>query len=117
MSDEAVTYAALKSILPALPTAQQVLADELHRSALEYAAARGRWRLAGTDDRAAMEKGRSLAHDCFIDAMNALARACGRAGLSQEWRAIWGDGRTGEARKRLGDLACFIAWQLMLEAR
>ena len=117
MSDEAATYTALKSIFPALPMAEQVFADEVHRSAFEYAVARGRWRLAGTDDRAAMEKGRSVAHDCFIDAINALSRACGRAGLSQEWRAMWGDGRTGEARKRLGDLACFIAWQLMLEAR
>ncbi|MEQ1718289.1 MAG: hypothetical protein ABL907_20290 [Hyphomicrobium sp.] len=117
MSDEVETYAALKSILSALPPAQQALANELRRSALEYAMARGLWRLSGMDDRAAMEKGRSVAHDCFIDAMNALSRACGRAGLSQEWRAIWGDGRTGEARKRLGDLACFIAWQLMLEAR
>jgi len=73
--------------------------------------------LADAERRTELDATRSLAHDRFIDACNELSRACGREGLSQEWRAQWGEARTGEARRRIGDWAARIAYRLALEAR
>lgn len=94
-----------------------MLVDELRRSALDYGQARGRWKLADAESRNEIDRTRTFAHDRFIDVCNALSRVCAHAGLPQEWRRVWGDARTGEARKRIGDFACFIAYRLMLEAR
>ena len=100
------------------PFAKEVsLRDELQELALAYAHGRGTWRMANASERADLEASRSRIHDRFIDSCNALSRACGRSGLPQEWRAVLGDARTGEARRRIGDFACYIAYQLTLEAR
>ena len=107
----------LQAQIACLPTNELPLAEEIRRAAFDYAVARGRWQLADQEGRAGMEQARSLAHDRFIDACNALSRACGRHDLAQNWRRRWGDGRSGEERRRIGDFACFIAWKLMVEAR
>ena len=107
----------LQALRDLLPATEATLLDELHSSALDYAVARGRWQLADVAGRAEIDPPRTRAHNRFIDACNALSRACGRSGLSQEWRAAWGDARTGEARRRIGDFACFIVYRIMLQAR
>jgi hypothetical protein len=100
-----------------LPKNEALLLAELKRSALAYAHARSTWLSPNASERADLEDARSRNHDRFIDSCNALSRACGRSGLSQEWRAIWGEARTGEPRRRIGDFACYITYQLALEAR
>lgn len=117
MTQEEETWLALQEIVSVLPCAERPLVVELYRSALDYALARGRWQISGREQRLEMDKARSSAHNRFIDACNAMSRACDRSNLSQEWRRSWGDGRTGEARRRLGDLACCIAYRLMIAAR
>jgi hypothetical protein len=107
----------LETALTKLPISGQRLVEELKCSALDYAVARGRWQLAKEEERLDIDRPRSMAHNRFIDSCNALSRACGQSDLSQHWRAIWGDARTGEARRRIGDFACFIAYQQMLAAR
>lgn len=117
MSDETKSWGILKEVSPALPARFQPLMNEVRLAALDYAQQRGRWRCADATGRLEIELGRTQAHNRFIDACNALSRACGESDASQEWRRIWGDARTGEARRRIGDFACFIAYQLTLEAR
>lgn len=107
----------LDGSITAIQGRERVLIKQLHEAAIRYADFRARWFLADPAERHDIDEQRSLAHNCFIDACNALSRACGRQGLSQDWRAVWGDARTGEDRKRIGDFACFIAFQCMINAR
>jgi len=111
------SWTALLETVANLPQSDLILFDELVVCAARYARARLDWRLAGAGEKPAMDQARTRAHDRFIDACNALSRACVRAGQSTDWRAVWGPARTGEERKRIGDFACFIAYRLMLEAR
>lgn len=116
MHDEE-SWRKLQTTIAGLPDMELALVYETRRTAVEYAMARARWQLADIELRAEMETARSLAHDCFIDAINALSRACVRHELEQDWRRVWGTARTGEERRRIGDFACFIAYRLMLDAR
>lgn len=117
MTKEEDAWRDLLEVGRSLSEEEASLLTELKRSALAYAHARGTWLLASATERADFEDSRSRNHDRFIDSCNALSRACGRSGLSQEWRAIWGDARTGEPRRRIGDFACYLAYQLALQAR
>lgn len=117
MTRDEVAWRELKEACVRLPAKEVSLLNELYESALAYAHARGAWLLADITERAALEASRSRIHDRFIDSCNALSRACGRSGQNQDWRAVWGDARTGEARRSIGDFACYIAFQLTLEAR
>jgi hypothetical protein len=114
---EADAWNSLNSAISRLPLDDGPLVRELRLAALEYAQARGRWLLAPIGERLEQEASRSRSHDRFIDACNALSRACGRSALSQEWRSVWGDARSGESRRRIGDFACYIAYRLTVEAR
>lgn len=117
MIRDEVAWRELKEASRHLSAKEISLLDELQGSALAYAYARGAWLMADAAERPDMEASRSRIHDRFINSCNALSRACGKSGLPQEWRAVWGDARTGEARRRIGDFACYIAFQLTLEAR
>ena len=90
---------------------------ELQQAAIHYAMLHGRWFLADKGTRVEIDRTTSIAHDRFIDACKALSRTCGAAGLSLDWRAEWGPAQSGEARKRIGDFACYIAYRCTLKAR
>jgi hypothetical protein len=111
------SYADLVAVSLRLDADGRTLFREIETAAAAYAAFRAKWYLADPATRAEIDPKRSLAHDRFIDACNALSRKCGADGLSQEWRATWGDARLGENRKRIGDFACHIAYRCMLQAR
>lgn len=117
MTQEAESWCQVQVLAGSLPKLEQVLFHQLCAAALDYALARGRWQIAEHASRLALDSARTISHNHFIDACNALSRACGRHELSQEWRGTWGDARAGEARRRIGDFACYIAYQLMLKAR
>jgi hypothetical protein len=114
---EQPAWTSLLKAVSNVPQSEQFLFNELIGAAVRYGQLRANWRLADGDERRRVEDERTRAHDLFIDACNALSRACARAGESTDWRAAWGEARTGEERRRIGDFACFIAYQLMLEAR
>lgn len=117
MSQEAESWHQLEAVASSLPQPEQVLFHQLCSAALDYALARGRWQIADHASRLEIDSSRTMSHNRFIDACNALSRACGRHELAQEWRGTWGSAREGEARRRIGDFACFIAYQLMLRGR
>lgn len=86
--------------------------DELFRYAVDYANERAGWRLAAPEERLERDEHRSRVHTCLIDSCNILSRAQYRAGEDNAWRA-----ELGSDRREIGDLACWIALFLALEAR
>jgi hypothetical protein len=93
------------------PTLEALRRDWL-RAAAAYAQARAEWSLADRARRAEMDRHRTLLHEAFIAACNALSRQMRAAGRSIEWRADLGDDR-----RRIGDLACHLHCRLGLDAR
>jgi hypothetical protein len=117
MTQESEAWHDFQNVISLLPKESIPLIKELYQSALDYALARGKFQIANHDARLDMDASRSRSHDRFIDASNAVSRACARTEVSQEWRRIWGDAKNGEARRRIDDFACFIAYQLALSSR
>ena len=93
-------------------TALAELRLDLERAAIEYSNIRVQWRLALPEQRSAMDRARTAAHNLFIDACNVLSRNMAKNGESIEWRAT-----LGTDRKEIGDFACFIVLFLGLAAR
>jgi hypothetical protein len=114
----AALYARASTAARALPASDAALWRGLRRAATAYAILRLDWSSAPLgSERAAVDDRRSLAHDVFIDACNALSRRCGAHDLDQTWRRDLGDSATLSGRKAIGDFACFIAFVVGLEAR
>ena len=93
------------------------LLDELQKSAVRYAEFRARCALVSSEEKAAIDRERSTAHDVFIDACNALSRAMVDRGYDVTWRKRLGDPLNRESRKTIRDLASFIHCFLALSAR
>lgn len=93
-------------------SAHAPLARQLVEAAVRYAGQRVEWDLASPPERAALDPGRTAAHDAFIDACNILSRAMAAAGEPNTWRAEIGTGR-GE----IGDFACILHCVLGLKAQ
>ncbi len=75
------------------------------KKAAEYTKIRNDWETMTPGERAAADRGRSIKHDAFIDALNILSRIAGKEGADSSWRTELGDDR-----KRIGDFACFISY-------
>ena len=93
------------------------LLDALEKSAVRYAEFRTRYALAPLEEKAAIDRERSMAHEVFIDACNALSRAMVDRGHDVSWRKRLGDPLNRENRKTIGDLASYIHCFLGLSAR
>jgi hypothetical protein len=87
------------------------LRRELFTFAVRYARLRTDWQLADIDERQAMDRHRTAAHDALIDACNILSRNMAKTGEDASWRAAIND------RKEIGDFACYIHCFLGLDAR
>jgi hypothetical protein len=96
---------------------ERELVTNLKRSALRYAELRSRWVFANHEERLEIDASRTRAHNAFIDSCNAVSRLCANSSTSTQWRAEFGKARSGEARRRIGDFACYIAYRCMIEAR
>ena len=73
--------------------------------ASEYTGIRNHWELMTREERIVADPGRTLTHDGFITALNILSRIAGQEGIDNSWREDLGD-----ARKRIGDFACFVTY-------
>ena len=84
---------------------------------MRYAEFRTRYAFAPFEETAAIDRERSMAHDVFIDACNALSRAMVDRGHDVSWRKRIGDPLSPESRKTIGDLASYVHCFLGLSAR
>jgi hypothetical protein len=64
-----------------------------YRKALDYAHIRATWAFLSTEERLEKDRGRTLAHNAFIDACNILSRNMAKAGEDNAWRALLTDER------------------------
>lgn len=93
-------------------SAHASLARELVEAAVRYAGRRVEWDLASPLERAALDPGRTAAHDAFIDACNILSRAMAASGEDNSWRRA-----IGLSRGEIGDFACMVVCVVGLRAR
>ena len=84
----------------------------LIRSACRYAQIRITWYLAEEQERAEMDRRRTIAHNALIDDCDILSRVFASEGLNNGWR-----GELGEDRREIGDFACHLHALLGLRAR
>ena len=88
------------------------LFDDFLEGAVAYAGVRAGWLLLSNDEKMDQDKARSLKHDSVINRINILARYYERSGKDTSWRV-----KLGDARKRIGDFACYVAMVYGLRAR
>lgn len=79
--------------------------QEFLTCAAEYTAIRNKWEHMSMEERIAEDERRALKHDSFITKVNMLSRMAEQDGVDNSWRAELGD-----ARKRIGDFACFVTY-------
>ncbi|MCR4657579.1 MAG: hypothetical protein K5770_15340 [Lachnospiraceae bacterium] len=82
------------------------------KKAAEYTDIRNRWEFMSFEEKMEEDRGRTLAHDVFIDSLNILSRIAEREGVDNTWRT-----ELGEERKRIGDFACFITYMTGISNR
>ncbi|MCR5595544.1 MAG: hypothetical protein K6G12_06835 [Lachnospiraceae bacterium] len=75
------------------------------KAAAHYTNIRNEWEVMDNVQRAAADKGRTVAHNSFIDSLNIISRIMEKEGVDNSWRE-----QLGDARKRIGDFACFITY-------
>lgn len=93
-------------------SAHAALGRQLVEAAVRYAGRRVEWDLVSPADRAALDAGRTAAHDAFIDACNILSRAMAASGEDNSWRRA-----IGLERREIGDFACLLHCVVGLRAR
>jgi len=93
-------------------TALEGLRRDLYRKALDYAHIRATWAFLSTEERLEKDRGRTLAHNAFIDACNILSRNMAKAMEDNAWRALLTD-----ERKTIGDFACWLHALVAIEMR
>ncbi len=88
------------------------LYNDFIEGAVEYANVRASWLLLSNDQKMDQDKGRTYKHDSVINRVNILARFLEKCGKDISWRA-----ELGEARKTIGDFACYVALFYGVSAR
>lgn len=99
-------------IYEAMKTGDEVLRLQVLRTAIRYCNIRTEWNFMTVQERLADDKHRTIAHNAFIDSVNALSRSMGKAGKDNEWRRLLTDDR-----KIIGDFACLLMAHLGILAR
>ena len=75
------------------------------KSAMEYCYIRNQWEFMNLEQKVDADPGRTVRHNGFIITVDVLARIAEKEGVDNSWRKELGD-----SRKRIGDLACYIAY-------
>ena len=91
---------------------QEELTRQVLKSAIRYAHFRAEWYLMSVEERAEVDRARTLAHNSFIDALNILSRNAAASGEAIDWRR-----ELGEDRRWIGDYGCYVACFLGLQSR
>lgn len=87
------------------------LYDELLEKAVEYANIRARWSRMSRSMKQEADEGRTAKHDSLIVKCNQLARYLKQQGRDISWREELGYEEERRAnRKRIGDMACYLAF-------
>lgn len=90
----------------------------LAATAAKYAAVRAEWPTLGREEKAGRDSRRTSLHDSVIVKFNMLARYLKKQGKDAGWRDCLGDEKENPYdRKRLGDMACYLAFVNGLNAR
>ena len=84
----------------------------LQERAVNYAGYRAKWLLQSLPERLEVDATRSRHHDLFIKAKNDLANYM----YANKMKIDWAD-QLGDARKRIGDFACYMVFLMSLHAR
>ncbi len=84
----------------------------LQERAVNYAEYRARWLLQSLHERLEADATRSRHHDLFIKAKNDLVNYM----YANKMNTDWAD-ELGDARKRIGDFACYMVFLMSLHAR
>ena len=88
------------------------LYNDFLEGAVAYANVRASWLLLSNDEKMDQDKSRTYKHDSVINRVNILARYFEKCGKDVSWRVELGD-----ARKRIGDFACYVALFYGVRAR
>ena len=103
-------YTAMQENLDRSDNDHVELFDEMISKAIRYAGIRSGWRLLTREQKIDTDESRTMAHNAFITSVNIVAR------LEKEAGAAWRE-RLSDDRKRIGDMAAFIALFIALEER
>ena len=79
--------------------------NDFLKKAAKYTGVRCEWEWMSREEKLAEDAGRSRIHNGVIDALNILARIAEKEGVDSSWRE-----QLGDARKRIGDFACFVTY-------
>ena len=78
---------------------------EILEKAFKYTEIRCSWELMTGEERAEKDPYRTSVHNGFITSLNVLSRHAELEGIDASWL-----GKLGDARKRIGDFACFLTY-------
>lgn len=81
-------------------------------SACAYCAMRDKWEFFSREEKIEKDSLRTIMHNSFIDSVNILSRLLNSEGIETPWRE-----QLGDARKRVGDFACFVAYMVGISNR
>lgn len=91
---------------------------ELVAASAKYAAIRAEWLLLSREEKSERDSRRTSCHDSVIIKFNMLARYVKMQGKEAGWRDCLGyEEENPYNRKRIGDMACYIAFVNSLNAR
>ena len=118
ISADALTYAEASEIYSEIiqnlddrdPDHQEFY-DDLVKKCIRYAGFRSEWRLKTVQEKLDTDSSRTSAHDAVIRGLTIISR------LQGEKAEGWMTKLRMDERKRIGDLACYIAMWSGLEAR
>lgn len=86
------------------------LVEEVKLSAVKYAKMRLEWAFMTIEERSQKDSLRTSMHDVFINNINILNRYLEKNNIPEQLKVF-------DDRKIMGDFACYIAYQLMLDMR
>ena len=105
-------YMAIIKQAPVRDREFEKLFGTMQERAVTYAGYRAKWLTQSLQERLEVDETRSRHHDLFIKAKNDLVKYMYANKMDADW-----DDELGEARKRVGDFACYMVFLMSLHAR
>ena len=105
-------YLAIVNQVPVGDREFEKLFTTMQERAVTYAGYRAKWLTMSLQERLDADETRSRHHDLFIKAKNDLAKYMYANKMNVDW-----EDDLGEARKRVGDFACYMVFLMSIHAR